>query len=204
MTRNYDRRMPVERLAQVVRSNEALMDALAICRDLLPVTAYIGAGAVRNSVWDHTHGRAPGLAGDVDVVFFDAAIGRAADGEFQRRLEAARPDICWDVANQAHVHSWYRDCFGKDVPALASLAQGIGTWPDTATAIAVRLDQNDKLELIAPFGLDDLFGLALRWNPARVGLAEFERRIAAKRWLERWPRLRVIGPASGTARPGNR
>lgn len=194
----------MDRLERVLRSNAALMEALALCRDLLPVGAWIGAGAIRNSVWDHLHGRAPGLAGDVDVVFFDAGIGPDADSAFQRRLEAARPDIAWDVANQAHVHTWYRACFGKDVPALATLAQGIASWPETATAVAARLDRDGSLDLIAPFGLDDLFGLSLRWNPARVGFDEFSRRIEAKRWLERWPRLRLIDAAAGTAPPGNR
>jgi hypothetical protein len=196
--------MPMDRLERVLRANEALMEALALCRDLLPGGAWIGAGAVRNSVWDHLHGRAPGLAGDVDVVFFDTGIGLDADSVFQRTLAAARPDIGWDVSNQAHVHTWYRACFGKDVPALATLAQGIATWPDTATAVAVRMDDDGNLEVVAPFGLDDLFDLVLRWNPARVGFEDFEARIAAKGWLARWPRLHLIEAAAGTARPGNR
>ncbi len=35
---------------------------------------------------------------------------------------------------------------------------------ETVTALALRL-KDDELELIAPFGLADLFELKLRWNP---------------------------------------
>jgi hypothetical protein len=45
----------------------------------------------------------------------------------------------------------------------------------------------------APFGLDDLLGLVHRRIPARVSVQEYERRVAAKRISERWPRVTVIG-----------
>lgn len=35
----------------------------------------------------------------------------------------------------------------------------LSLWPETATAVAVRLLENNALEIIAPFGLDDLFEL---------------------------------------------
>lgn len=181
----------VRELEALVRAHAPLMDALALCRDLLSVEAWIGAGAVRNAVWDRAHGRAPALAGDVDVVFFEAASAREADEDHRRRLAAARPAITWEVVNQAHVHAWYRDCFGRKVAPLESLAQGVATWPDTATALAVRLEYDGSLRVLAPCGLDDLFDLVLRWNPVRVSHADFLARVRAKGWLERWPRLRL-------------
>lgn len=185
-------------LAAMVRADATLMDLLALCRDALPVPAWIGAGAVRNAVWDHLHGRPPQAAGDVDVVFFDADLAPSADAKFARRLATARPDVRWDVVNQAHVHRWYRDCFGRDAAPLASLEQGIATWPETATALAVRLDVADDLHVIAPFGLVDLFGPTLRWNPARASHADFLARVHGKGWLRRWPRLRLADAAAVT------
>jgi hypothetical protein len=35
-------------------------------------------------------------------------------------------------------------------------------WPETATAVAVRLGKDDVIEVAAPFGLDDLFNLVVR------------------------------------------
>jgi hypothetical protein len=187
--------MRLDRLAElreILEADARLMAALALCRDLLPVTAWIGAGAIRNTVWDHLHGRAPGPLGDIDVVFHDAALPPEADAGFAAMLHAACPDLAWDVTNQAHVHRWYGDYFGKDVAPFASLAEGIASWPDTATAIAVRLATDGSIDVLAPFGLNDLFGLVLRWNPVRVSAETFMTRIHAKQWLARWPNLGVL------------
>ncbi|WP_419747544.1 nucleotidyltransferase family protein [Pseudomonas syringae] len=35
-------------------------------------------------------------------------------------------------------------------------------WPETATAIAIRLGESGSCEIAAPLGLDDLFGLVIR------------------------------------------
>lgn len=179
-------------LSLLLRRNQWLMDALALCRDRLPVTAYIGAGAIRNAVWDHAHGYAPAPGGDLDVVFHDPLLAPDADAGFAHILRAACPGIDWELTNQAHVHAWYPTYFGKHVAPLTSLAQAVATWPDTATAVAVRLQTDGELDVVAPFGLDDLFDLVLRWNPERVSVDDFRARIHDKQWLRRWPRLRIV------------
>ena len=63
---------------------------------------------------------------------------------------------------------------------------------ETATAIAVRLLENDDIEIIAPFGLNDLFELKLRWNKRLVSYPVFLARIQAKQFLIRWEKLLVV------------
>lgn len=65
-------------------------------------------------------------------------------------------------------------------------------WPESATAVAVRLSGNN-LEINAPLGLDDLFQLRLRPTPyfASVRRAIFDQRVADKGWLSRYPRVRM-------------
>ena len=46
---------------------------------------------------------------------------------------------------------------------------------------------------VAPHGLDDLFGLRVRHNPARATVEQFMARHTSNRWLEQWPRLNVVG-----------
>jgi hypothetical protein len=58
--------------------------------------------------------------------------------------------------------------------------------------VAVRLWPDDRLQVVAPVGLDDLFGLVLRRNPRRVTQEQFERRLREKRIAERWPRVTVV------------
>ncbi len=179
-------------LLALVKGDVRLMGMLAACRDHLPVPVYIGAGAVRNLVWDALHGFPPAPVGDVDVVFFDPAMAPEADLRLAATLKAVAPSVAWDVTNQAHVHLWYPAYFGKVVAPFGALDDALASWPDTATAVAVRLAPDGRIDIIAPFGLDDLFAQLVRWNPARASLADFHARIASKQWLQRWPQLRVL------------
>jgi hypothetical protein len=64
--------------------------------------------------------------------------------------------------------------------------------PETATAVAVRLLADDRIEVVAPCGLEDLFGLVCRRNPRRVTVEHYRQRVHDKRIAERWPRVEVL------------
>jgi hypothetical protein len=179
----------------IVRATPWLMEALAAVRAHCPVPAYIGAGAVRAAVWDALHGHPPGrLPADIDVVFHDAAdTSRARDEALRQALALAAPRFGWDVTNQAGVHLWYHEHFGgAPVAAFGSLAEGIATWPETATAVALRLTGDDAIDIVAPFGLSDLMTMVVRWNPARVGRELYMARVARKDYGKRWPRVTIV------------
>ena len=167
---------------------------LETVRSLDPPDWFVGAGVIRSLVWDHLHGYAtPTPLADVDVVFFDPADLRPIrDAEVQAQLRAVHPDVPWEATNQAAVHLWYEQIFGFAVPPLTSSHDAVGTWPETATSIAVRLRADDTLEISAPCGLRDLFGLILRRNPRRVTRAIFQQRLQSKNITTRWPRVRII------------
>jgi hypothetical protein len=169
------------------------MRALRAAREVDAPDWLIGAGVIRDLVWDHLHGHhAPAVPKDVDLVFFDTVdLTPEREEAVRAALLARAPDIPWDVKNQAVVHVWYPRVFGLEVEPLTSSADGVATWPETATAVAVRLLRDDTIEVIAPCGLDDLFGLVCRRNPRRVTVEEYRRRVATKRIAERWPRVRI-------------
>lgn len=162
---------------------------LALLRAHGPAGAWIGAGFVRNAVWDRLHGRPPAPpAGDVDVLWFDPATADPeADRAQEARLAAAAPGVRWSVKNQARMHRR-----NGDAP-YAGVADAMRHWPETATAVAVRADEDGGIEITAPFGLDDLFALVVRPTPRFRGDKRpvVDERIRAKRWLETWPRLTV-------------
>jgi hypothetical protein len=106
-------------------------------------------------------------------------------------LNEALPDTPWDAKNQAAVHLWFPRKFGYAVEPFQSAAAAVATWPETATCVAVRLTADDELIVHAPLGFDDLFAMVHRRNPARVTVAEYERRIASKQIAARWPRVRI-------------
>ena len=182
------------RLVALAAATPWFMRALEQVRSLGLAQWCIGAGAVRNLVWDALHGHArPSVLPDVDVAWFDAGdTSPDRDARLQQRLQAMAPATPWEVTNQAGVHLWFAQHFGHAVPPLASLQDAVASWPETATAVALWLDAADRLHVIAPHGLDDLFAMVVRRNPARVSVATYRARCAGKRYVERWPRVRVV------------
>jgi uncharacterized protein len=150
---------------------------------------WVGAGFVRNAVWDRLHGRAvmpPGS--DVDVVWFDAdRTDPSLDSAHEAILTASEPLVAWSVKNQARMHAR-----NGDAP-YASAPDAIAHWPETATAVAVRRTDADRCEIIAPHGLGDLFAPLLRPTPDFAGKKRhvFDARVRDKAWVADWPLLRV-------------
>jgi uncharacterized protein len=182
------------RLESLVRSTPWLLEALRAARDVDPPDWLVGGGVLRDLVWDRLHGQSrPAPPRDVDLAFFDPTrLDRARDAEVEQALAARLPGVPWDAKNQAAVHTWYGRVFGGRVAPLRSAADGVATWPETATAVAVRLLPHDRLEVVAPCGLDDLFGLVCRRNPRRVTVDHYHRRLHDKRIAERWPRVEIV------------
>ena len=172
------------------------MPALRAARSLGLASWCIGAGALRNLVWDHLHGHAvPSALADIDLAYFDADhLGAERDRELQAQLRRQAPTLPWEVTNQAAVHLWFESYFGHAVAPLASLHEAVASWPEYATAVGVRLHADEGIEVIAPHGLDDLFGIFVRRNPARVSVETYRQRVQEKRYAERWPRV-IIEPA---------
>ena len=163
------------------------MNWLEAARECCPREWAVGAGALRNLVWDRLTGRCNPPV-DVDVAYF----GGASESDVEACLRSRLPSAPWQAKDQALVHTWYERVFGQPVDPLTSLADAIATWPETCTSVAVRLRSDDGFDIFAPCGLEDLFGLVLRRNPRRVTLERFRRRLAEKRITERWPGVTVV------------
>jgi hypothetical protein len=182
-----------ERLIALARATPWFMQALAQVRACRLRAWCVGAGAVRNMVWDALHGHAvPSALADIDVAFFDADDpSPERDAALQRQLQAAAPGTPWEVTNQAGVHLWFEQQFGHAVAPLRSLEDAVASWPEFATAVGLSLDDEDRLHVIAPHGLDDLFAMVVRRNPMRVSVETFRERVANKRYAQRWPHVRI-------------
>lgn len=181
-------------LCHIIAQSDAFMALLRAVRDIALPQGCVGAGALRSLVWDSLHNRRGwSMPSDIDVAYFDPAdLSEAAQAGYLARLQEHSPGVPWEVVNQAGVHRWYGQHFGTDVPPLASLEAAIATWPEYATCVAVRLTAEGQLDIVAPYGLDDLFSMTIRHNPARVSVTDYRRRVQAKRYTERWPNVTVI------------
>ena len=180
-----------DRLARIVMSDSLRWRLLADVRSMGLPDCWIGAGFVRDAVWDALHGRplSPPAA-DIDVVWFDPDTNDPAhDDAIEEALIARQPGFDWSVKNQARMH-----LRNADAP-YASTEDALCHWTETATAVAVRRTADDRCEILAPFGLAALFELRLS-PPQKCDDAKrkaFRRRVTAKRWLERYPKLNIVG-----------
>jgi hypothetical protein len=128
------------------------MKILYAVRALELNVGWIGAGFVRDAVWDHLHryGLSP-VSGDVDVVWFDCEhCSPDHDSYLEYRLKQQLPSLDWSVKNQARMHQRK-----GDYPST-STGNAVLDWRETATAVAVRLGK-EVLDITAPYGLSDLF-----------------------------------------------
>ncbi|MDC9580529.1 nucleotidyltransferase family protein [Xenorhabdus sp. PR6a] len=176
-------------LQKILSDDPVRMKILYAVRALELNDGWIGAGFVRDAVWDQLHGY--GLSpvyGDVDVVWFDCEHCSPDHVSYlEDRLRKQLPSLDWSVKNQARMHQRNRD------HPYTSTGNALLHWPETATAVAVRLGK-EGLDITAPYGLSDLFELRLRPTPAfeREKLDSFKQRVTTKQWLERYPRLKLI------------
>jgi len=122
------------------------------------------------------------------VIWFDpAACDAARDAGLEAALRDRDGTLAWSVKNQARMHER-----NGDAP-YRSATDAMRYWPETATAVGVRLDARGGIEVAAPLGLDDLFGLVVR--PTERFIAEkyaiYLERVLSKQWQEAWPRLQI-------------
>ncbi|MBW3087922.1 nucleotidyltransferase family protein [Bifidobacterium sp. 82T24] len=178
--------LEIERL---VAADDWMMRVLAAARSLNLPDWWIGAGFLRNRVWDSLEGNEPIRPRDVDLVYFRTSDAAAeTDWDLSDRANERFPFARWEIRNQARMHV-------KDGAApFRSAAEGIAHWTETATAVAVTLREDGRLSFLYCHGSADLLGLVVRpvtVNGSTVPRELVERRIREKRWLERWPDLTV-------------
>ncbi|WP_396333940.1 nucleotidyltransferase family protein [Burkholderia anthina] len=181
-------------LISLARRSPWFWPALVAVRTLNLPSWCIGAGAVRNLVWDSLHGLdTPSALSDIDVAYFDSTDHSAErDATLRSLLAHTHPQFPWEVTNQAAVHTWFEATFGYAVPPFRSLEAAVASWPEYATAVGLTLLPDGSIKVIAPYGLDDLFAMVVRRNPARVSVATYRERVAQKQYRNRWPRAVIV------------
>ncbi|MNJ44602.1 hypothetical protein D3C77_396580 [compost metagenome] len=180
--------MYVEQLKQMIVKCEPLLCDLRTIRRLNLPECYIAAGYIRSYVWDVLHGYGfRSRHDDMDVVYFDKRhCSESQDLALQSRLIEETGNERWSVKNQARMH------VRNGAAPYTSTYDAMSRWPETATAVGVRLNADDELEIIAPHGLGDLFGLVVRRSPLFVDRMYYLERVRRKNWLQDWPLLTWI------------
>ena len=180
-----------EALVAMIRDEPVLMEVLRGIADL--PEGLLVAGAIYNMAWNRLTGRAP-LAdiADIDVFYFEPTdIGYEAEDTVIRRLEArfSHLPLPVQVRNQARVHLWFEAKFGAPFTPLSSAAQMLERYASKTHSVGARL-VNGEIDLIAPFGLDDIFSFRVVPNHALDNRATHDRKAARLKAV--WPQLTVV------------
>ena len=179
-------------IISLIASDDWMMHVLKTVQSLGLPDWCVSAGFIRSKVWDHLHGLMRTLLPDVDVAYFDLIHSdKSSEKEYEGILKGLDSSIPWSVKNQARMHTK-----NGHVP-YTSTADGLSNFPEVCTAIGTYLDTDGQVKLVAPYGVDDLVTLIVRPTPFYMSQEKreiYEKRVATKKWRERWHRLRIIHP----------
>jgi len=178
----------------IVAADPLLAETLARVRALALPDWLVVSGALYNSVWNHLTGKPPGYGiKDIDLFYFDdddlsyeaedVVIRRAA-----KHFEGLPLPV--EVRNQARVHLWYPTKFGQECPRYANSSESVSYFASKTHAAGVRFDGDGQLELVAPFGLDDIFSFRITPNRALDNRRTHEAK--GRRARENWPEISVV------------
>ncbi len=173
---------------------------------------YLSGGCLFQTIWNTEHGFEPstGIL-DYDVFYFDGAdlsthSERVIGAELARTFADLPVDI--EARNQARVHLWYEDEYRAPCRAFERCEDGIDGFLATCCCFGVRQRGNARLEVYAPQGFGDLFGLVVRPNPVRTIDSSALRDVyqaKVRRWSYTWPRLKIVewprGPSRSSQAP---
>jgi hypothetical protein len=99
-----------------------------------------------------------------------------------------------EVKNQARVHLWYGERFGRPYPQLHTAKQGVDRYLVAGTCIGLEIATG---EVYAPHGLADVEQGVLRINPRHPEPGLFEQK--ARSYQARWPWLKIVAPGPSPA-----
>jgi hypothetical protein len=129
---------------------------------------------------------------DYDLIYYDAKdISKETELKQQQRVTSFFSDLSIeiDVVNQVRVHTWFKEDFGKRINQLRPCEDAINGWPTTATCVGInRVDE--KFNVYAPYGLNDLLGMVIRPNKPSVIKSVYEKKV--EKWTKIWPDLKII------------
>ncbi len=185
------------RLAEILTASPRLMTVLETARELDLPDWMIFSGGIYQTAWNALTGRDPDYGiKDYDLGYFDPDTSwDAEDAAIVRARQAYRPplDGLVEVRNQARVHLWFEQRFGEAYAPLIRTADALTRFVSPTFAVGARLSAGGEIEIVAPFGVEDIFALRIRPNPLRPQSGGFDR--AARSAQARWPEITVEAAA---------
>ena len=175
----------------LLRADDQRMACLHAAAELALPDWALGAGFIRNLIWDHLHCKSvPTPLNDIDLIYLDRGDPQGLnEADHEAWLATRVPGQRWEVRNQARMHQRQR------VPPFASSLEALSHWVEVPTCIGVRLRSDGAFEWLAPYGFAHHWSLQVSPNPrCKQDSQVFVQRIQEKQWQTLWPDLVVNWP----------
>lgn len=180
-----------EEIISLIKEDRWMMDVLRSAKSLDLPDWWVCAGFVRSKIWDKLHHfreRTP--LPDIDVIYFDPSnLDELEEKKREESLQSLMPNTPWSVKNEARMH------IKSNMPPYTSSVDAISKFPETATALGVKMDKDDHVILTAPYGISDVVNLQVKPTPYFTESNEYveiyEDRLVKKNWKSTWINLQV-------------
>ena len=185
----------VEELIGILTKSLLINSALDLTLRLNLQDWYIAAGAISQTVWNYMHGfELDEHIRDIDLVYFDPDTSYDAEDKFVQLSEKLFADLPVEIEirNQARVHMWFHDHFGKEILPYKSTQEAIASWLTIPTCVGITLNEHDQIEVYSPYGLDDLLDMIVRPNLSRGIDSKPSYIEKTDRWKKVWPKLTIV------------
>lgn len=187
-------RYDTERFLAMVTQNHTLVTLLDRLPHLQLPNWYLTGGAVFQTVWNVLEGRNPTSAiKDYDVFYFDSAdLSYEAEDRHINQARQLLADFPGQVElrNEARVHLWYEEKFGRPCAPFASSEDAIDHFIAPVCCYGLTTDDRGTLQVYAPHGYDDLFSMTIRPQDVLAPPEVYTTKTAD--WRQRWPSLTVL------------
>ncbi|MEH7011664.1 nucleotidyltransferase family protein [Neobacillus niacini] len=183
--------MNEEKVISLIKKDKWMMEILETANSLNLPDWWVCAGFVRSKIWDTLHGyseRTP--IPDIDVIYFEpSCLDESEEKKLEEKLLSLKPNIPWSVKNEARMH------LKSNMSPYSSSVDAISKFPETATALGVKLDNKGKVVLTAPWGLEDVINLEVKptayFRDDKEKMKLYGERVSKKKWESIWQRLRI-------------
>ncbi|NBI29673.1 nucleotidyltransferase family protein [Chengkuizengella marina] len=181
-------------IIKLVQEDNWMMDIILAAKTLELPDWWICAGFIRNKIWDTLHHFSERtVLSDIDVIYFDhSLIDEKHEKKLEEKLKTIMPNIPWEVTNEARMHVM------NGLPPYSSSVDAISKFPETATALGLKLDTNNNLILTAPCGIEDVINLEVKPTPHFLSseklLSIYKKRVSQKNWKSTWYKIKITTP----------
>jgi uncharacterized protein len=178
-------------IISLIREDKWMMEILESTKSLNLPDWWICAGFIRSKIWDVLHNFSERTTvPDIDVIYFDPTnIDVLEEKKLAEKLKCLIPNIPWSVKNEARMH------VKSNMPPYSSSVDAISKFPETATALGVKLDEKDNVILTAPCGISDVINLEVKptayFTETKERMKIYKDRITNKNWKSTWNKIKV-------------